>query len=697
MILNEKTYKLESNGEFQEQNFTISPEFINKAIWMLINQYRYKVRTPVQEIISNARDAQRENGNPDTPIKIVLPTRLESTFKVRDYGVGISPERVDKVLRNVGASTKNVDNIQTGGFGIGFKAPLTYTDQFNFKTFINGKYWLYVVAKTQEGGISIVLIGEGETDEPNGTEVQIPVNPNDRNDFIKAACRTTMFWEVQPIFNLEGEDIYTAQNETRLNKISLYGRYDLGQLFNESLIVCVDGIPYPIDYDTRHKVKTLAEIRNMVRGTAVIHLNVGDIDLLQTRENIDETEKTLSQLRKVGLEALTSINEYLTSCYTAKDLEGRISQHKNLCSKFSGIKSHKFAQVFSVGESALGLSEKFKYYGYAFKGRWGARTKKAQKKDKNYWGQAIGYNELNNVYWDDLKDSESSNMKARRLRYQLEQSGASEIRVIEKHNASNFEWVRTIRMVGIKKLSSLPLPPKAVRVKGTVKKKNKKPEIITVHKVYNGGGKVAQDIDYPNNSTKFVYVDYQDSFSGWQRVLNDYTDYTPVKLSKTVQKTVKDDKNFISFEAFKLNFEPSERLLKASLAHFSESLSLKGKKMRGLRYAKPYIFDKILLKAIDLCNTIDSEWASGYWELPREVKDILDKKLESKKLSVASRFDRLHARIERYPLLEKTGNFEQYTWGESRLRRQKKDQITEGRKMAQYINTIYLAQTRRRL
>ena len=32
MILNEKTYKLESNGEFQEQNFTISPEFINKAI-----------------------------------------------------------------------------------------------------------------------------------------------------------------------------------------------------------------------------------------------------------------------------------------------------------------------------------------------------------------------------------------------------------------------------------------------------------------------------------------------------------------------------------------------------------------------------------------------------------------------------------------------------------------------------------------
>lgn len=695
MILNEKTYKLESSDDFSKTDFKIDPRYKNKIMWMLINQYRYKVRTPVQEIISNARDAQRENGNPDTPIKIILPTRLETTFKVRDYGVGMDENRIKTIFASIGASTKNNSNEQTGGFGIGAKSPLAYTDQFNIKTFVDGTYWLYVVAKTQEGGISIHLLGKGKTDEPNGTEVQIPVNPNDRHDFIKAACRTTMFWEVQPIFNLEAEDLYTATNETRLNRISLYARNDLGNLFNEDLIVCVDGIPYPIDYDTKRKVKVLEEISNKVNGTAVIRLNVGDIDLLQTRENIDETENTITKLRKYGLEALTAIEEYLASCYTAKDLQGRIAQHKDLCKKFREIRPHQFSKVFSIDEISLGLSNKFRYYGYTYKGKWGSRTKTAQKKDNGFWGTRISYDQLNNVYWDDLGDSESSHSKARKLKYALEQSGSSEIRVIEKHNASNFEWVRTLRVLGIKKLSSLPMPPKKVRVKGTTKKKDKKPNYITVHKVYDSGGKYSSDINYTTNSTKFVYVDYQDEFNGWQIVINKYTEFTAIKLSKAVQKIIKDDTNFITFEAFKANFKSSQSLIKASLSNYASSIKIKGKKIEALKLAKPFIFDRILLKSLNLYDNINFNYDSEFKYIPEEVKAMLDKMLDAKMQGIANRVSRLIERLDRYPMIERV-NMMNITY-EYNNRRKKKSEIAEGRKIADYINTVYLVQTRRRL
>lgn len=701
MKLRESNFKLETSGEFSTTDFKIEGRYKNKVLWMLINQYRYKVRTPVQEIVSNARDAQRENGNPDTPIKIQLPTRLESTFKVRDYGVGMSEERIKTIFTSFGASTKNADNSQTGGFGIGAKSPLTYTDQFNIKTFIDGTYWYYVVAKTTDEGIAIHLLAKGETGEPNGTEVQIPVDPSDRDKFIQSACRCTMFWDVQPEFNLSEEDRYNHTNGIYLDNVSIHTNSELGGIFDGGIVLSVDGIPYKLDRDTIREVKPLNEISNKLNysNVAVIKLNVGDIDLLQTRENIEETEYTLSQLRKIGLKALTDVEEYLSSCYTAKDLDGRIEQHRTLLKNFRNVKHHSFAKVFKLMDKSVMLADNLKFYGYAFKGKWGARVKSPQKKDNGFfnsrWGDGatFNYTDLNRFYWDDLKDSESSNQKARRLRNALIEFNDGQIVVIERGNATAFEYIRTVRMLGAKPLSRLPLPSKKPRVARPKGAKKLKPEELTIHKLNSYGTKYPVTINYRTNSIKFVYVDFRSGFEKWHDLIKNYTNYTPIKLSRASQRVIEGDTNFIDLEAFKANFKPSQELIKAYIEHFAYSFKIKSTQNKAIVWAEPYLADKVLLKAFQVYNKVDRRWDNEITSFPTEIKEVLEKETTKQRADVINTYSRLCARLDSYPMLELVEELHKYERNERKIAKHKR---SEGRKMAQYINTINRERNKRR-
>jgi light-regulated signal transduction histidine kinase (bacteriophytochrome) len=111
--------KFESNQQTETQSFGIGDPSV--VIEILRNRlYEHKIRTLVQEYMSNARDAHREVGQ-KRRIEVVAPTQLEPTFKVRDFGPGISPDRMANVFVLYGASTKRTNNTQTGGFGCSAK------------------------------------------------------------------------------------------------------------------------------------------------------------------------------------------------------------------------------------------------------------------------------------------------------------------------------------------------------------------------------------------------------------------------------------------------------------------------------------------------------------------------------------------------------------------------------------------------
>src|SRR5271170_1134690 len=103
MKLQGHSNKLETNvTESENQDFSIGDASV--IIDILRNRlYEHKIRTTAQEYICNSRDAMREVGK-GNEFEITVPTRLNPVFKVRDFGPGISPDRMTNVFLKYGAS-----------------------------------------------------------------------------------------------------------------------------------------------------------------------------------------------------------------------------------------------------------------------------------------------------------------------------------------------------------------------------------------------------------------------------------------------------------------------------------------------------------------------------------------------------------------------------------------------------------------
>ncbi|QNG62560.1 hypothetical protein B1VFA_002 [Rhizobium phage B1VFA] len=109
--------------------------------------YRDKIRAVAREVICNAWDAHIMVGKTDQPIEITL---TDQELVIRDFGPGIAPDRMRPIYCIYGASTKIKDENQTGGFGLGSKAPFAYSDHFSVTSHYNGERTVYAISRGGE-------------------------------------------------------------------------------------------------------------------------------------------------------------------------------------------------------------------------------------------------------------------------------------------------------------------------------------------------------------------------------------------------------------------------------------------------------------------------------------------------------------------------------------------------------------------
>lgn len=312
--------RLENNHEiasksrdFETKKFGIADMSI--VMTLLTKLYSHPKRTLTQEYISNARDANREV-NSKRPIEITAPSTWFPNLLIRDFGPGLSEQRINDVFLYYGASTKNKDNTQTGGFGIGAKSAWAYTNSFVVISYVDGVKRTYACHKSGGNG-NLDLISEENTKEPNGAEIQIPINTRDVAEFKSAVLRTIFYWDKseRPIlkgfdefnYDMPGYDEYKINDQVYMVKNGVPDfvvDYASGGFRRENIII-VDGIPYASHGQIS---SALEKITKKVKCNYIIKLNTGDLRIAPTREELVFEDDNIKKCRQISENAVKAVD-----------------------------------------------------------------------------------------------------------------------------------------------------------------------------------------------------------------------------------------------------------------------------------------------------------------------------------------------------------------------------------------------------
>lgn len=326
---NDSIISTNSNSS-ESHEFTIGD--VSGIIEILRNKlYSNPIQTLTQEYLSNARDSHRESGNGKTPIKVTLPTNVDSCLKIRDYGVGLNKERVKNVFVNYGISTKRSSNEQTGGFGLGAKSAWAYTDSFVVVSFYEGTKSTYVAHTGNNKNGMFELVEECSTNELNGVEIQIPVKEQDIESFINAVYRTTFFWEVKPkmqgITEIEMPEEYknfkcAYKNDfvTVIRESAFVQSLFRTNSYRKKLFALIDGIPYDISkYTNISSAGNIVELFNQ-NLLVFISVNNGEIQVSASREEISNDSQNTDVINQVCRNAINKVSNYVSKSLS-KDYE----------------------------------------------------------------------------------------------------------------------------------------------------------------------------------------------------------------------------------------------------------------------------------------------------------------------------------------------------------------------------------------
>jgi len=292
MLLNSNAVSIETNlDRSQSTSFGIGDVSVIIEI-LRSKMYTNPVQTSVQEYICNGRDAMREAKTFSiTPLEICVPNTFKPTFKVRDFGVGLSPERVRDVFVMYGSSTKRGDNGQTGGFGIGAKSAWAYTDSFTITSFYNGIRYEYVAHLGGNNSGVLDIISKTETTEPNGVSVEFAVKPNDVNTFKEAIFRCIRYWSpssykllgtvdfIVPKILIETDDIIVLPYE-KVNNINGF---------------IIDNIVYP---NIKQEGSWQEYHVSGLSGRFLLKFKTGEIDINPNRESIINNTKNHEVIKR---------------------------------------------------------------------------------------------------------------------------------------------------------------------------------------------------------------------------------------------------------------------------------------------------------------------------------------------------------------------------------------------------------------
>jgi|694.fasta_scaffold32232_4 hypothetical protein len=329
MKLHAGTNVIEKSGNFEESRFSI--EASSKAFFILSDGlYSNKILAVVRELSTNAYDSHVDAGKRDVPFDVHLPTVINPTFFIRDYGTSMDHENCMQLYTTYFRSTRNNSNDAVGCLGLGSKAPFAYSDSFTVEAYLNGKRRLYNAYKNEDGSPVFSLMHEDDTSEPNGIKVCIQVNSNDVTRFNLEAKKVYEFFKVRP--NFIGEKIAFD----KVDKVLAGDGWYFDDNASSNLII-MGQIAYPIDHFQIMSGDENKESKFIQHSSGLrMFVNIGDVDITPSRESLSYSRETKSNIKniinKITSEIASKIEDQIKSQPTLYKARIKYVQISDQCS-----------------------------------------------------------------------------------------------------------------------------------------------------------------------------------------------------------------------------------------------------------------------------------------------------------------------------------------------------------------------------
>lgn len=298
MIPNYQNREIETSGIEATREFGISLNDSAHIMTMLRDTlYSDKVLAVIREYSANAWDSHKEAGRADVPIKVMMPTNMEPTLIIEDFGVGISHEDVFTIYTQYGASTKRGNNESVGQLGIGSKSGFAYSDSFTIVSSHGGIRSTYVALldKSEKGGINLLF--QEACGEATGVAIHIPVRPEDIPEFNTKARQLFQYFHPRPDINI---DLPVEPPAERRMKNGIIWSEHAGK--SGEWLALMGCIPYKVNLS--QLIKTVGDDKRDRSGlgqwisklSGVLYFRIGEVHVSASREELKYTTSTKERL-----------------------------------------------------------------------------------------------------------------------------------------------------------------------------------------------------------------------------------------------------------------------------------------------------------------------------------------------------------------------------------------------------------------
>lgn len=236
--------------------------------------YSDKVLAVLRELSTNAYDSHVENGNPDEPFQVQLPSAFKPEFFIRDYGTGMPNDKLEKLYVTYFDSDKTKSNNTVGCFGLGSKSPFAYTNSFTIESYYNGVRSTYIASFNKGELPSLAKMDENPTTERNGLKISFACSNSDIYTFHEKAKNLYKWFAVKPKANFD-----IPEQPTPFIKESDFWICD-GNSYQSYLVM--GNVAYPIN------------LKAMSRHV-VIFAKIGDVRITSSRESLEYDQEGKTQ------------------------------------------------------------------------------------------------------------------------------------------------------------------------------------------------------------------------------------------------------------------------------------------------------------------------------------------------------------------------------------------------------------------